>query len=504
MAITQIRIEEILNFKANVIASPLTGYTSGSGTVSATDSVLQAVQKLNGNAALLAPLASPTLTGTPTAPTATLGTNTTQIATTAFVLANASGGGAVSSLTTSGSSGVATLVSGVLNVPNYSLPGLGGVPTSTTVAGFALTGNITLGSHTASTGLTGTSYNGSAAQSWTVDQTFTPTWTGVHKFQDNSVGTTVTPQVYVSNETAATSGTAQLLSPTLSLRAHYWTGSVDHTSDIMMYNQANSYGSYLTFAFSDGGGAATNLFQVSQYGDFIGFGNNSSGSITIEKSGMTATYNDGMRGFILQGLSAATSGVPARWSPSLNYQAKVWNTSGTPASNYLEFNTEVRPVSSAAPTGALYFSARLSAAGTGTFIDLANLSNIGNLTLTGALMSPNYKTTVVAHNTSTTLAVTDIDGGTISCTATAAVTYTMPTATLLGTQFVAVQGTYADFWIDNSASTSAGVVTVTLGTGETAMTAITGENTLTVAIGIVACFRIYFVSATVAKIGRLM
>ena len=36
-----------------------------------------------------APLASPAFTGTPTAPTATLGTNTTQVATTAFVLANA-------------------------------------------------------------------------------------------------------------------------------------------------------------------------------------------------------------------------------------------------------------------------------------------------------------------------------------------------------------------------------------------------------------------------------
>lgn len=36
-----------------------------------------------------APSASPTFTGTPLAPTASLGTNTTQIATTAFVLANA-------------------------------------------------------------------------------------------------------------------------------------------------------------------------------------------------------------------------------------------------------------------------------------------------------------------------------------------------------------------------------------------------------------------------------
>ena len=41
--------------------------------------------------ALLAPLASPSLTGTPTTPTATLGTNTTQIASTAFVEAAVAG-----------------------------------------------------------------------------------------------------------------------------------------------------------------------------------------------------------------------------------------------------------------------------------------------------------------------------------------------------------------------------------------------------------------------------
>lgn len=44
-----------------------------------------------------APLTSPALTGTPTAPTASNGTNTTQLATTAFVLANA-GAGAVTSV----------------------------------------------------------------------------------------------------------------------------------------------------------------------------------------------------------------------------------------------------------------------------------------------------------------------------------------------------------------------------------------------------------------------
>lgn len=45
---------------------------------------------------LKANLASPTFTGTPTAPTATLGTNTTQLATTAFVTAAAGSGGGTS------------------------------------------------------------------------------------------------------------------------------------------------------------------------------------------------------------------------------------------------------------------------------------------------------------------------------------------------------------------------------------------------------------------------
>lgn len=63
----------------------LTGYVSGSGTVSATDNVLQAIQKLNGNNVLKADLSSPTFTGDPKAPTPTAGDNDTSLATTAFV-----------------------------------------------------------------------------------------------------------------------------------------------------------------------------------------------------------------------------------------------------------------------------------------------------------------------------------------------------------------------------------------------------------------------------------
>jgi hypothetical protein len=69
---------------SSVIAKVLTAFSAGAGTVSSSDSILTAFQKVVGNIALKADLASPVLTGVPTAPTASPATNTTQIATTAY------------------------------------------------------------------------------------------------------------------------------------------------------------------------------------------------------------------------------------------------------------------------------------------------------------------------------------------------------------------------------------------------------------------------------------
>lgn len=64
----------------------LDGVTATTTELNYVGGVTSAIQtQLNAKS----PLASPALTGTPTAPTASIGTNTTQIATTAFVLANA-------------------------------------------------------------------------------------------------------------------------------------------------------------------------------------------------------------------------------------------------------------------------------------------------------------------------------------------------------------------------------------------------------------------------------
>lgn len=53
---------------AAVTGKLITGYTSGAGTVAATDTILEAIQKLNGNSVLKANSASPTFTGTMTQP----------------------------------------------------------------------------------------------------------------------------------------------------------------------------------------------------------------------------------------------------------------------------------------------------------------------------------------------------------------------------------------------------------------------------------------------------
>jgi hypothetical protein len=67
---------------------------------------------------LKAPLASPALSGTPTAPTAGAGTNTTQLATTAFVLANG-GGGAGATRCAAYNSAVQSIADGTFTVVTF-------------------------------------------------------------------------------------------------------------------------------------------------------------------------------------------------------------------------------------------------------------------------------------------------------------------------------------------------------------------------------------------------
>lgn len=90
------------------------------GPITALDGVTS-IGAQTGTGSIFAMSVSPTFTGTPIAPTATLGTNTTQLATTAFVLANASNlftdAGAYTYLTST----TDALAIGSTSNPNYKL-----------------------------------------------------------------------------------------------------------------------------------------------------------------------------------------------------------------------------------------------------------------------------------------------------------------------------------------------------------------------------------------------
>lgn len=72
---------------SSVLTTQLVGFVSGAGAVSPLDSILSAFQKIDGNNALKAPIASPTFTGAPAAPTPAFGDSSTTIPTTEFVQA---------------------------------------------------------------------------------------------------------------------------------------------------------------------------------------------------------------------------------------------------------------------------------------------------------------------------------------------------------------------------------------------------------------------------------
>jgi hypothetical protein len=102
--------------------------------------VISNVDGLQSSLDLKAPLASPALTGTPTAPTAAAGTNTTQVATTAFVST------AVSNLVDSAPGTLDTLnelAAALGDDPNFATTVTNSIGTKLPLSGGQLTGNIT-------------------------------------------------------------------------------------------------------------------------------------------------------------------------------------------------------------------------------------------------------------------------------------------------------------------------------------------------------------------------
>ena len=102
------------------LLAPLVGSSGNfSGTVTVADATAAGHAVNKGQLDLKANIASPTFTGTPSAPTATAGTNTTQIATTAFVTAAVSASGSTSGTYTPTATGITGITSATPGVFHY-------------------------------------------------------------------------------------------------------------------------------------------------------------------------------------------------------------------------------------------------------------------------------------------------------------------------------------------------------------------------------------------------
>jgi hypothetical protein len=134
---------------------------------------------------------------------------------------------------------------------------------------------------------------------------------------------------------------------------------------------------------------------------------------------------------------------------------------------------------------------------TNGFIGALTGNVTGNIAGTGRITH-----TPTAITATATLTAAQVATGYIAVTSATAVALTLPTGTLLGAALGAVQGTVFDLYIDNTASTSIGIVTMAVATNGILSTAAADTpgsfGDLTVAVGAtgIGRFTLMFSSAT--------
>lgn len=161
------------------------------------------------------------------------------------------------------------------------------VPLTRTVAGFALSSNISLGALTA-TDATLTfsgSYDGSTARTVGLNLGNSNTFTTNQSIQKNALGMTFADGLLVSNTTAAANG-AQQVSPFIHLSGKGWGTTAGTSQDIsfdlgVLPTQAGVPIGTLQFMSSINGSAATTVFSITSAGSVVAASNLSVGSNTI-------------------------------------------------------------------------------------------------------------------------------------------------------------------------------------------------------------------------------
>jgi hypothetical protein len=129
-------------------------------------------------------------------------------------------------------------------------------------------------------------------------------------------------------------------------------------------------------------------------------------------------------------------------------------------------------------------------------------TSVTNLTATNLVFTDQNHPTTVAINATATATAAQVATGYITVTSATAVTITLPTGTDLGAAIGATKGTVLDLYVDNTASTASGAVTVAVATNGILSSAAAdtpgsfGDLTIPVGATGLARFTIMFSSAT--------
>ena len=129
-------------------------------------------------------------------------------------------------------------------------------------------------------------------------------------------------------------------------------------------------------------------------------------------------------------------------------------------------------------------------------------TSVTNLTTTNLVFTDQNHPTTVAINATATATAAQVATGYITVTSATAVTITLPTGTDLGAAIGATKGTVLDLYIDNTASSASGAVTVAVATNGILSSAAAdtpgsfGDLTIPIGATGLARFTIMFSSAT--------
>ena len=304
----------------------------------------------------------------------------------------------ITSLTTTGSSGSATLSSNTLNIPTYTLSGLGGQPLATNLTSLSgltyvsasfvkmtAAGTFSLDTNTYLTSNQTITLSGDVSGSGTTAITTT---IGANKVT-NSMLAQISTATFKGRTTAGTGNVEDLTGTQATALLDTFTSSLKGLTPASGGGTTNflrADGTWATPASGGTPGGSNTQIQYNNSGTFGGSANfiwdNTNTRVGIAQSTPTSRFHlnfdqnsvtqSDANGILLANSTAATAGVQSI-SPAIVLQGNGWKTTATAGSQDVRFRMDNLPVQgTTSPTG--QFRLALSVAG-GAYTNLLTIDN---------------------------------------------------------------------------------------------------------------------------------